>query len=195
MNLALDIISGACWSLAYLAAIVQGWKKQTWCIPKLAICQNFAWEFWAVCSRLWSNSAFNTAFAVQLVWLVLDIVIWLLWLLFDRKTKWQLVKNAVLFLGVFTIMYFLAYRASLWGYMAFIINAIMSALFLYRFSCGTFEWTSIFIAAMKLIGTLAATILNGMIIHSTLILWLGGLCLLMDSYYLVILLRKKAGRG
>ena len=194
MNLALDLISDICWSITYTAAIVLGAKRRTWCIPKLAICQNFAWEFWVVLDRFCTGGTRSVAFVIQFVWLLLDMGILFLWLRYDRN-KGQPLKNAMLLVVVMTAMYLLAYSGGYWEFAAFLINAIMSGLFILRASRDHSPWTSSVIASAKLVGTLAATILNGVIFRNGVILWLGGLCLIFDSYYLMTLRRKNLDNG
>lgn len=186
MNMFLDMVSGVSWSLVYLTAIIVGCKHRTWCIPKLAICQNFAWEFWVVLNRICTGGTHSIAFAIQLAWLLLDIGVLITWLIFDQINAKHFSSNLLLLYVVFAALYLLAYRAKNWEFSAFLINAIMSAAFIIRAHKDPGPWQSRFIAAGKLIGTLAATILNGIIYWNPLLLWLGGLCLLLDSYYLAI---------
>lgn len=195
MNTVLDVISGISWSLVYITAIFLGIRHKTWCIPKLAICQNFAWEFWVVFNRFKIGATQSVAYAIQLVWFLLDIVILFTWLYFDRRKDRQLSKNISLLLVVFAAMYLLAYRAEKWEFSAFLINAIMSAAFIVRASKSPGLRQSTVISIGKLIGTLAATILNGIIYWNPLLLWLGGLCFLFDCYYLSMLHRQRMNIG
>lgn len=190
MNTALDISSGICWSIVYIMAIVLGFQRKAWYIPKLAICQNFAWELLVVINRLQSGS-YGIAFAIQLLWLLLDIGVLITWLIYDRTGKYIWLKNTGLLLGVSVAMYILAYRAGKWEFAAFLINAIMSAGFVLRLYRNDTFPESVIIAGAKLVGTLAATILNGLIWWNPVLLWLGGLCLLLDGYYLISILNNK----
>lgn len=193
MNLLLDLTSGVCWSVVYVFAAFQGIRHKTWCIPRLAICQNLAWEFWVVLYRLQSGEWNSSEFAVQLSWLILDIFVFLTWILRDSQTAKKLGENVVLLIVVFTYMYVWTYVFNEWEASAFAINAIMSITFSLRFTNDRSAWTSIFIAVCKLIGTLSATILNGICYSNPLLLWLGGVCFLFDGYYLGLLINKLKG--
>ena len=193
MILALDWCCGISWSLAYIAALLIGFKNKTYCIPKLSICMNFAWELWVVISRVQSGSSLSSGFISQLMWLTLDIGILISWLAFDKDISQ--IKKGAMFLAVVAAVYFIAYKAGQWKLSVFVINVLMSLEFLWRCrkECG--KWISPFIAFAKLVGTLAATVLNGVIFRNGVILWLGGLCLIFDSYYLMTLRRKNLDNG
>lgn len=190
MNTFLDISSGICWSIVYIMAMVLGFQQKTWCIPKLAICQNLAWELLVVINRIQSGS-YGIAFLIQLAWLLLDIGVLITWLLYDRAEKLSWLKKTGLLLAVFAAMYLLACRAGKWEFAAFLINAIMSAGFVLRLHRNHEFPESAVIAGAKLVGTLAATILNGWIWWNPVLLWLGGICFLLDGYYLVSIVHKK----
>lgn len=195
MTAVLDLISGVCWSVTYVAAVVLGVRKKIWYIPKLAICQNFAWEFWVVMERILTGSPLSTAFVIQIAWLALDVGVLFTWVHYDRGDPRNKLGNATLFLGVFALMYLLAFRLGAWEFTAFAINAIMSAAFLLRENREEDAPKSCLIAVTKLVGTLAATILNGIIWRNMLLLWLGGICLLFDGRYLAVCARKFQGKG
>lgn len=191
MNSTIDFIMGVSWSLTYVAAIFLSIKNKTWCIPGLAICMNFAWEFWAVTNRFLNGGTGTLPFWIQFAWLVLDIGILCSWLYFDRATHRQLTKNIVTFLAVFFVVYLWAYCAKQWEFSVFFINVVMSIAFIVqRQKVASFRgaW---FIALGKLIGTLAATVLNGFIFRSHFVLWLGGICFLLDSYYFTLILDNR----
>lgn len=187
----LDLINGIGWSLTYIAAIILGIKNRTWCLPSLAICQNFAWELLVVIDRMQNNAFHSMSFVIQLTWLLLDIGILLTWLCFDSQNGRKYAPKIALFLSVFGLMYILAYRLSHWEIMAFWINAIMSAAFIYRKAVDSSKWTSKLISITKLIGSLAATIGNGLLQRNPFLLWIGGLCFILDLYYVLMLYRKE----
>lgn len=187
MNTVLDVTSGICWSIVYIVAIILGIKHKTSCIPSLAICQNFAWEFWVVVNRLCTHEIHSIAFVIQLTWLLLDVGILIIWLLFGKGSSKQFVKNILLLFLVMLIMFFLTLWAEKWEFTAFLINAIMSLLFIIEEKQKTLKKNSVIIAISKLVGTLAATILNGIIWWNPLILWLGGICFFFDCYYWAVL--------
>lgn len=189
MNTLLDFICGFSWTVAYIAAIVRGFCNKTWCIPALSICMNFSWELCAVMNRVMNGSIFGLPFAMQLSWLTFDIGIFTSWLIFDRNGKMSLHKKPLLFAAVFLVVLWATLEMDQWEFSVFLINAIMSAEFIYRLSIDAAPWTSRTIAITKLIGTLAATILNGLIFWNQTVLWLGGICLILDAYYVFLLIR------
>ena len=183
MTTLLDFTCGFCWTVAYIAAIVCGYRHKTWCIPALSICMNFSWELCAVLNRMLIGSVSGLPFAIQLSWLTFDIGILVSWLLFDRKGKRLKYRNLLLFSVVFFAVFWITWIAKQWEFSVFLINVFMSAEFIYRLSIDDTQWTSLTVAITKLIGTLAATILNGLIFQNLTVLWLGGICLILDGYY------------
>ena len=69
-----------------------------------------------------------------------------------------------------------------WEETAFIINLIMSVLFLFPGSRQVYP--SLPIAILKCLGTLSATFLHGIVQDDFLILTIGGLCLIADICYI-----------
>lgn len=190
MTTLLDFTCGFSWTAAYIAAIVRGYRHKTWCIPALSICMNFSWEFCAVLNRVMNGSVSGLPFAIQLSWLTFDIGILVSWLLFDRKGKRLKYRNLLLFPAVFFAVFWATWIAEQWEFSVFLINVIMSAEFIYRLSVDDAQWTSCTIAITKLIGTLAATILNGLIFWNLTVLWLGGICLILDGNYVLRLMKS-----
>ena len=184
MNTVLDLICGLGWSGAYVAAVILGIRHQVYCIPALSICMNFSWELWVVINRLQNGSADTLGFFIQLTWLLLDMFIVATWFLFEKDAS--ILKKLCTLLCIMLVVYLWAYRAGGWQASVFAINAIMSAEFIYRSNKDNCFYQSRFIAGAKMIGTFAATVLNGLFFCDMLVLWLGGLCFLMDLYYLII---------
>lgn len=189
MNGILDIICGASWSVAYILSIFRGFRRKTWCIPGLSICMNFAWELSAVIERISNGTTDSQGFAIQLVWMILDLGIITTWLLYDKVGTHRIYRNLIQFVVVLIAVYLLARVAGQWENSVFLINVVMSVEFLLRLGKDRSPWPSLGIAIAKLIGTLAATLLNGLIYPDPVVLWLGGICLLLDSYYVFCLLK------
>ncbi len=187
MIVVLDACCGLCWSIAYIAAIIIGFRNRTYCIPALSICMNFSWELLMILHRLGSG----TISFFQLVWLLLDFFIILTWQLYSPKRLIRVSKDLVLFAGIFLIVFFWAYIGQGWKSSVFVINLIMSVNFIVRMKRDQTHWTSNIIAVTKLLGTFSATVLNGLIYRNMLILWLGGLCLILDIYYMLLLRKEK----
>ena len=89
------------------------------------------------------------------------------------------------------IVFYSTFVNNHWQLSVFIINFIMSTEFVYRINHDDCAWISISIAILKMIGTSAATLLNGIVDRNMLILWIGGLCFIVDIYYIVLLIRER----
>lgn len=194
MNALLDFTCGFSWVIAYIVAIVHGFRHRTWCIPVLSICMNLSWEFCAVLNRLMNGAASGLPFFIQLSWLIFDMGIFAGWLFFDGKSRKQLCKNLMLLMIVFATVFWATRIAGKWEFSVFLINAIMSVEFIFRLEKDDSCWTSYTIAVAKLIGTFSATILNGLIFRNMMVLWLGGICLMLDSYYVFRLIKFNEAR-
>ncbi len=192
MNLLLDLISGVCWSLAYAAAVIRGLKYRTWCIPGICICFNFSWELLIVLSHLQIGGVNDIPFYIHLAWLILDVGILATWIFFVREKR---MANLCTLAATIITFYFLVFRGGYWEVVAFTINLIMSLAFICRYRYDSTQWASLFIAVCKLIGTAAATLLCGIIQMNPVALWLGGLCLILDIYYVATLCSKPVPKG
>ena len=189
MLVILDWINCIAWSLAYIAAIIIGIKRRTWCIPGVAICVAFSWELLIVIFQLLHGELLSRGFLIQSIWLALDIPILLIWLLLSHM-RW---KNLLVLGATMGITFLMAYTTENWAQWAFAINLLISLAFIWRKVRDRSPWTSLWIACCKLIGTLAATIGDGLLNKNPIILWLGGLCLLADIYYIILLLMRTKG--
>lgn len=178
------------WSLAYVAAIFTGFKRRTWCIPGIAICVAFSWELLIVAFRVLHSEISGRGFLIQSIWLALDIPILFTWLWYSRN-KHSLWKNILMLIGTLCLTYFLVYVTGSWAQWAFGINLLMSVAFVWRKLRDNSPWTSRWIAICKLIGTLAVTIGEGALRRNPMILWLGGLCFMVDIYYFKLLSENK----
>ena len=58
----------------------------------------------------------------------------------------------------------------------------------------TLLFSTITVSPFRRAITLSATILCGLLYRNLLILWLGGLCLLADIYYVILLLTERKGK-
>ena len=189
MLLTLDVISGICWSIVYIIANIIGFRCKTWCIPKVAVCTNFSWEFLVVTYRLLTGQIHSFAFLIQFVWLILDIGILTTWLLYDTRDRRYALRNILLFILVFASIYLIACRQAMWEYVAFIINLLMSILFVYRlYKDPQKKWISFTVGICKMLGTMAATLRCGILCCNSLIAWLGGLCFIADVLYITLLI-------
>lgn len=199
MELFLTLVSGIAWSIVYIACIRTGLKEKTYCMPLFALGLNFAWEvIYSV------NECMTGMFSVQtvanIVWACLDAVIVYTYFKYGKE---YFPENAKKYFVPFSILAFatcavlqLAYLLEFHGipaaqYSAFVQNAAMSILFLVMlYRRGSTRGQSMTIAVAKWIGTLAPTILMGVLSGFNIYIVLTGIiCSVFDIIYIVQLYR------
>jgi len=222
MNLAtfkliLTVISGLCWTIVYLEGIRIGFRDKSYAIPFYALALNFAWE------TLYTYFGFRTnGVTVQnifnAVWLIFDIGILYTYFKFGQKyfrtglkdlsahaagsnRSWFIAWSVLGLVAAFALQYGFLREfgvAKGAGYSAFLQNLLMSVLFIAMLAGrGNREGQSLSIAINKWIGTLAPTILYGLVGEggfprgSFLILVAGLLCTVFDLIYVRMLLLTK----
>jgi len=217
VKLILTVISGVCWTIVYIEGIRIGFRDKSYAIPFYALALNFAWE------GLYTSFGFringlNLQNIFNAVWLTFDIGILYTYFKFGQKyfrtglkgpsadrdgaDKTFFIAWSVLGLvTAFALQYALLKEfgvAKGAGYSAFLQNLLMSVLFIAMLAArGTREGQSLSIAVNKWIGTLAPTILYGLIGEggfprgSFLILVAGILCSVFDLIYIRMLLVRK----
>jgi hypothetical protein len=207
----LVLLSGACWTLVYLDAIRLGLRQHTYAMPFWALALNIAWEL------------LHTLLGYQEQGLVLQVVINAIWALFDlaiiytyfRYGKkylpalvpgaWFIPWSLLVLATAFIVQYYFVVEFGFFGgraYAAFLQNLLMSVLFIAMLvQRGSSEGQSLTIAVSKWIGTLAPTILFGLLGAEgmngprPLLLVLGLLCSVFDLIYIALLVRTKAREG
>ena len=214
----LIVISGLCWAIVYLDGIRLGFRDKSYAIPFYALALNFAWEALYTYHGFRINGVdaqniFNAA------WLTFDLGILYTYFRFGKKyfgrvfnppayaagTNFTFIGWSVLgLLTAFAIQYAVIREfgvAKGAAYSAFPQNLIMSILFIGMLAKrGSREGQSLLIAVSKWIGTLAPTILYGMIGQggfprgSFLILTIGLLCSAFDVTYIWLLAKAKPKR-
>jgi len=215
----LTLVSGICWTVVYIDGIRLGFKHRSYAIPFFALALNFAWEL------LYTYYGFQTTVSVQAVvnaiWSVLDIGILITYFKFGRKyfpargfghlpadvndkSKAFVGWSVLALIAAFAVE--LAFRKEFGvrvgaGYSAFLQNLLMSVLFIdLLVKRQSREGQSLTIAVSKWLGTLAATILFGVIGDggfphgSALIVIVGTLCSGFDLLYIGLLLQAKPAR-
>jgi len=213
IKLILTVVSGVCWTIVYIDGIRIGFRDKSYAIPFYALALNFAWEslytyFGFRTNGITAQNIFNA------VWFIFDIGILYTYFKFGRKYfrgGWKEPREfadgtfvAWSILGLvtaFAIQYAFIREfgvAKGAGYSAFLQNLLMSVLFIAMlFKRGSREGQSLTIAISKWIGTLAPTILYGLIGDggfpqgSFLILVAGSLCTVFDLIYIRMLLSLK----
>lgn len=216
IKLILTLVSGICWTTIYIDGIRLGFKDRSYAIPFYALALNFGWEL------LYTYYGFQSTISVQAVvnavWLVFDAGILITYFKYGRKyfpprvpgyASAAAEHNAAPFIGwsvltliaAFGVEY--AFRKEFGvrvgaGYSAFLQNLLMSVLFINMLvRRGSREGQSLTIAVGKWLGTLAATVLFGIIGDggfpngSFLIVVVGMLCSVFDLIYIGLLLKTR----
>ncbi len=210
IKLILTVVSGVCWTIVYIEGIRVGFKDKSYAIPFYALALNIAWEL------LHTAFGFRAGVSVQAiinaVWFAFDVGILYTYFKYGQKyfprnppaggfIGWS-VLCLVTALGVeyaFVSEFGVTVGA---GYSAFLQNLLMSVLFIDMFvqrSGG--EGQSLYIAASKWLGTLAPTILFGIVGDggfpkgSLLILVLGIFCSVFDLIYIWLLFKPDIVRA
>ena len=191
--------SGLCWIAVYLDAFRIGIRDRSYAIPFWALCLNLAWEI--LHSILaWQVEGIALQVVINMLWALLDLLVLATFLWFGKHgetTPW-FVLRILMALGVaFTVQYafvmeFGIYRGR--AYAAFLQNLLMSVLFIDLFlNRGSREGQSLLIAWCKWLGTLAPTLLFGILgadvfnAPNRFLLTIGLLCSLFDLIYIGLL--------
>jgi hypothetical protein len=199
MELFLTGVSGLAWTIVYIVSIRIGFTHKTYAMPIAALGLNIAWE-WIYAIHDLANAPGPQAY-VNLVWALADVVILYTFFRYGRAElpkfigRWAFVAWGVaivgasvaiqlLFIGEFGMEHMLAAQ-----YSAFLQNLLMSGLFIAMFVARRgARGQSLVIAIAKWVGTLAPTILFGVIQNSPFILGIGILCSVFDLAYIGLLL-------
>ncbi|MFI9060254.1 hypothetical protein ACIGQE_00045 [Streptomyces sp. NPDC053429] len=201
MELFLTLVSGVAWTGVYAEAIRVGLRDRTCAMPVAALALNFAWEATYAVAEL--RTGLSAQGVVNVVWAAADIAIITTYLRFGRAGLPPFVTrplfaawSALLFGTAFAVQWlFLAHFGMHDGvrYSAFLQNLLMSVLFLalYAGRRGG-RGQSMVIAVAKWLGTLAPTVLFGVIEDSPFVLGLGVMCSVFDLAYIALLARDPA---
>lgn len=213
LKLGLTVISGLCWTIVYIEGIRVGFRDKSYAIPFYALALNFAWELLYTIFGFRTNGV-TVQNSFNAVWLTFDIGILYTYFRFGQKyfSRWlsadrsaagrpgpAFIGWSVLGLATALALEYAFLRefgvAKGAGYSAFLQNLLMSVLFIAMLAGrGNREGQSLSIAVNKWIGTLAPTILYGLIGEggfphgSLLILVAGILCSVFDLIYIRMLL-------
>ncbi|QES58940.1 hypothetical protein DEJ51_13900 [Streptomyces venezuelae] len=199
----LTLVSGIAWTVVYLEAIRVGLRDRTYAMPVAALALNFAWETTYAVRDV--STGLSAQGVVNVVWAVADLVIVYTYLRHGRAELPEFVTRplfagwSVLVFGTgfavqwLFLAHFGAHDAS--RYSAFLQNLLMSGLFiaLYAARQGPLG-QSLTIAVAKWLGTLAPTLLFGVVEDAPFILGLGILCSVFDLVYIGLLLRPRPAR-
>ena len=202
MELFLTLLSGIGWTLVYIDSIRKGFKDKTYAIPLYALGLNFAWEV------IYSFRDIRTAGVqgiVNIIWMLCDAVIVFTYFKYGSREFPDNAKRAFIpfsllsfaACAVFQLAFLLEFPEGIEAatYSAFAQNAAMSIMFvvmLYR--RGSARGQSMLIAVAKWIGTLAPTLLLGVVKQFNIyVILTGSICSVFDILYIVLLRRMIAG--
>jgi hypothetical protein len=200
-------ISAVAWTLVYISCIRIGFRQKTYCIPLWALSLNFAWE---VLHGFYDLHELGPQLQVIInaIWALFDTVILYTYFKFGRrhfpknlKSVWFYTWGIISLIISFLIHYaFIFEFGTIMGgsYAAFLQNLLMSILFINMlYKRRGSEGQSLTIAYCKCIGTLAPTILFGIIGSdalngpNTFILIIGFIIFFLDLVYIVLLTRVR----
>jgi hypothetical protein len=196
MELTLTLVSGVAWTVVYAEAIRLGLRDRTYAVPVAALALNFAWE--VLYGIRGVAEGLSPQALVNVVWALADVVVLGTYLRFGRSELPAFVTRALF--AAWTVVLFgaalavqLLFLAEFGGfaaprYAAFLQNLLMSGLFIAMLVArGGPRGQSLVIAAAKWIGTLAPTILFGVLEGSAFVVGIGALCSVLDLGYLALL--------
>lgn len=196
MALFLLLLCGFCWMVVYIKLIHLGFKEKSYGIPFIALALNLNWQ--GIYSYLnLKNNLLTMETYIILVWFVLDILVLSTYLIYGKKyfpkhtnKEYFWPWSILIFIMSFAIQYsfVIEFADSAKVYSAFIQNLIMSILFIIMLANRPdIKGQSLIIAINKWIGTLASTILFGVILDNKLVLILGIFCCIFDIIYIYFL--------
>lgn len=209
MELFLTVLSGVGWIIVYEECIRLGFRQKTYAMPFFALGLNFAWELIYTIADIFLE-AHGPLVGMTLVqsianaaWVCLDVLILTTYFRYGKK-EWPRTINPSLFLPwsilgliccfalqlVFIAEFGFVMAAQ---YSAFLQNLLMSILFLALYAKrGNMEGQSILLAVAKWIGTLAPTILMGIMTYNIVVFVCGIFCSIFDLIYIALLIREKS---
>jgi hypothetical protein len=200
MDLFLTAISGLAWTIVYIDSIRIGFRQKTYAIPMAALGLNFAWESTYALHDLTAGVSLQGM--VNLIWALADLAIVYTFFAFGRAEFPRFVTRPMF--TVWGILVFGASYAVQWlfigefgvddaaRYSAFLQNLLMSGLFIAMLIARRgLRGQTLTIAIAKWLGTLAPTILIGVLDNSPFILGIGIMCSVLDLVYIGLVVWAK----
>lgn len=203
----LMLLSGIAWSIVYIDGIRIGFKDKSYAMPFWALALNIAWEFLHAVLGF-REVGWTLQITINGIWFLLDIGLLFTYFRFGKKylpsgikPAWFTVWGVLGLITAFILQFaFINEFGLLMGavYSAFLQNLLMSILFiamLVQRKSG--EGQTMLIAVSKWIGTLAPTILMGVIgiqsvlVPNSLVLIVGILISVFDLGYILLLYKTK----
>ena len=212
MEMFLTLISGIGWIIVYEECIRLGFKEKTYAMPLFALGLNFAWEaiysfsdiFLAAHGPLVGLNAIQAY--VNASWAVLDIIILFTYFKYGKKEfsksinkKYFLAWILLVMACCFALQYvFIKEFGFIMGakYSAFLQNLLMSVMFIGMYvKRGNMKGQSLLLACAKWIGTLAPTIMFGILDYNIIVLASGIFCSVFDVIYICLLSKCKKSKS
>lgn len=207
IKLLLMLVSGIAWTVVYIDCIRIGFRHKTYAIPFWALSLNMGWEIWHGIFDFQQLGP-QLQVVINAIWGLFDIVILYTFFKYGKRyfptmlnAKWFYVWGISGLAISFIVQYaFILEFGTIMGggYAAFLQNLLMSVLFVAMFvQRNGSEGQSLTIAVSKCIGTLAPTVLFGIIGSNSmggpnfLMLVTGIIIFLLDMVYISILFRAK----
>ena len=196
MELFLTIVSGLAWTIVYIESIRLGFTQKTYAMPVAALGLNIAWE--TIYGIHGLTETIDAQAVINLLWAAADVVIVYTFFRFGRAELPKFV-NRPLFIGWGVVIFGTAYAVQAlfiaefgWTdgarYSAFLQNLLMSGLFIAMLIARRgIRGQSMVIAVAKWLGTLAPTILIGVLGNLPFITGIGLLCSVFDLIYIGML--------
>lgn len=201
MAMFLTLVSGIAWCIVYEECIRLGIRQKTYAMPFWALAANITWE--GIYAVMDLSVSIQVQAVVNLAWFLLDFVILWTYLKYGRE-EWPAERPAWTFyawaVGGIAAMFLvqLAFIAEFGAadhasaqYAAFLQNWLMSVAFIHMlWQRGSSKGQSLLLAVAKWLGTLAPTILMGVLSQNYVVLACGALCTVYDVLYIVLLARR-----
>src|SRR5688572_10128985 len=159
-------VGAACWLAAYVLVILQGHKQATYGVPLLAVCLNFTWE---LMDSFFLPDPVPVWVIIDRAWFLVDLVIATqLFLYGKREQLWPELQRTFYVLLPLTLgaafvgqyAWVTSFHDTLGILLAFVINLIMSALFLpfYFRRRDTGQGLSLPVDWLKMVGTALSSV-------------------------------------
>lgn len=203
----LMLVSGIAWTIVYIDSIRIGFKHKTYAMPFWALALNLSWEVQHGLLNLQQPSP-GLQIIINNIWALFDIGILYTFFRYGKKyfpktisTRWFYMWSIFVLCVSYAVelIFSKEFGENLGGgYAAFLQNLLMSFLFIGMLiqRKGT-EGQSLTIAVSKWIGTLAPTLLFGIVGSNAmggpnkLMLWIGIIIALVDIIYILMFLKAK----
>lgn len=204
LQIILSCICGFFWTVVYIDSIRIGIKDRSYAMPLWALGLNISWELLYFVNGL----GLDVQTIINGTWFLFDIGLVYTYFRYGRKyitqdihARWFYLWGVLVLIVSFLLQYifFLEFHIPTSAiYTAFLQNLLMSILFINMLvKRGSSEGQTMIIAVSKCIGSLASSILFGMvgfffvIEPSTFVFVLGILILFFDLLYIVMLVKVK----